>query len=132
MKTTFKTAAHSVMLLATFVAAVAQSEIAPDHFPDQAVLVASAPRQEAQVRPVQTRLEDYEKLLQAKREQVENARQEAISAGIQGDGAESFIAFYQQQQMELEALQAALTPKIDEARATIAGLNSPNSAASLR
>ena len=132
MKTTFKTAAKSMMLLAACVAAVAQSEIAPDHFPDQAILVASAPRQEAQVRPVQTRLEDYEKLLQAKREQVENARQEAISAGIQGDGAESFIAFYQQQQMELETLQAALTPKIDQARATIAGLNSPNSAASLR
>ena len=82
MKTTFKTAAQSMMLLAACVAAVAQSEIAPDHFPDQAVLVASAPRQEAQVRPLQTRLEDYEKLLQAKREQVEDARQEAISAGI--------------------------------------------------
>jgi hypothetical protein len=81
---------------------------------------------------VQTRLEDYENLLRMKAEQVEIARQEAISAGIQGDGAASFIAFYQQQQMELEALQAALTPKIDQARATIAGLNSPNSAASLR
>jgi len=132
MKTTFKTAAQSMMLLAACVAAVAQSEIAPDHFPDQAVLVASAPRQEAQVRPLQTRLEDYEKLLQAKREQVENARQEAISAGIQGDGAGSSIDFYQQQQMELEALQAALTPKIDQARATIASLNNQNSAASLQ
>ena len=132
MKITYKTAAQSLLMLAACLAAVAQSEIAPDHFPDQAVLVASAPRQEAQVRPVQTRLEDYEKLLQAKREQVENARQEAISAGIQGDGAGSSIDFYQQQQMELEALQAALTPKIDQARATIAGLNNPNSAASLR
>ncbi len=132
MKTTFKTAAQSMMLLAACVVAVAQSEIAPDHFPDQAVLIASAPRQEAQVRPLQTRLEDYENLLRTKREQVENARQEAISAGIQGDGAGSFIDAYQQQQMELEALQAALNPKIDEARATIAGLNSADSSARLR
>ena len=132
MKTTFKTAAQSMMLLAACVAAVAQSEIAPDHFPDQPSPVAAAPRQEAQVRPVQTRLEDYEKLLQAKQEQVENARQEAISAGIQGDDAAPFIDFYQQQQMELEVLQAALTPKIDQARATIAGLNRPDLGAPLR
>jgi hypothetical protein len=86
----------------------------------------------AQVQPVQTRLEDYEKLLREKAEQVENARQEAISAGIAGDGAGPFIDFYQQQQMELEALQAALTPKIDQARATIASLNRLDSSASLR
>ncbi len=132
MKTTFKTVAQSLLMLAACLAAVAQSEIAPDHFPDQAVLVASAPQQEAQVRPVQTRLEDYEKLLQAKREQVENARQEAVSAGIQGDGAAPFIDFYQQQQMELEALQASLTPKIDQARKLIAGLTNPDFPVSLR
>ena len=132
MKITYKTAAQSLLLLAACLAAVAQSEIAPDHFPDQAVLVASASRQEAQVRPVQTRLEDYEKLLQAKRDQVENARQEAISAGIQGDGAGSFIDYYRQQLMELEALQAALTPKIDEARKVIAGMSSPDFPAHLR
>jgi hypothetical protein len=119
-------------LLAACLAAVAQSEIAPDHFPDEAAPVAFAPRQMAQVRPVQTRLEDYENLLQAKLEQVENARQEANSAGIQGDGAGPFIDFYQQQQMELEALQAVLTPKIEQARAIIAGLNSPDSPARLR
>ncbi len=132
MKTTFKTAAQSLLLLAACVAAVAQSEIAPDHFPDQAVLVAAAPRQEAQAQPVQTRLEDYENLLRAKEEQVEGARQDAISAGIVGDGAGSFIDAYRQQQAELEALQAALTPKIDQARAIIAGLRNPNSAAALR
>ncbi len=132
MKTTFKTAAQSMMLLAACLAAFAQSEIAPDHFPDQAVLVASAPRQEAQVRPLQTQLEDYENLLQAKREQVESARQEAISVGIAGDGAASFIDFYQQQQTELEALQATLTPKIDQARKLIAGLTNPDFPVSLR
>ena len=132
MKTTYKTAAQSLLLLAACLAAVAQSEIAPDHFPDQASPVALAPRQQAQLRPVQTRLDDYENLLQAKREQVENARQEAISAGIVGDGAGSFIDEYRQQQMELEALQAALTPKIDRARATIAGLTKTDSSNHLR
>ena len=133
MKITYKTAAQSLLLLAACLAAVAQSEIAPDHFPDQASPVAFAPRQEAQVRPLQTRLEDYEKLLRAKAEQVENARQEAVSAGIVGDGAAIFHRLRtSSNKSELEALQAALTPKIDQARAIIAGLNSPNSAASLR
>jgi hypothetical protein len=132
MKTTYKTVAQSLLLLAACIAAVAQSEIAPDHFPDEASPIASAPRQEDQMRPVQSRLENYEHLLQAKAELVENARQEAISAGILGDGAGSFVDAYREQQTELEALQAALTPKIDQARATIAGLNNPNSAASLQ
>lgn len=132
MKTTYKTVAQSMLLLAACLAAVAQSEIAPDHFPDQAPSAALAPRQQAQLQPVQTRLDDYENLLQAKREQVENARQEAISAGIVGDGAGSFIDEYRQQQMELEALQAALTPKIDHERATIAGLTKADSSDHLR
>ena len=123
MKITYKTAAQSVLLLAACLAAVAQSEIDPDHFPDQDAPVVSAPRQEAQLRPVQSRLEDYENLLRTKQEQVENARQEAVSAGIQGDGAGPFIDMHRQQQMELEALQAALTPKIEQARAVIAASN---------
>jgi hypothetical protein len=81
---------------------------------------------------LQSRLEDYQKQLRVKSEMVETARQDAISAGIVGDGAGSFIDFYRQQQTELEALQAALTPKIDEARKVIAGLNAPDSAASLQ
>lgn len=132
MKITYKSVAQSLLLLAACLTAVAQSEINPDHFPDEASPVALTPRQEAQLRPVQTRLEEYENLLRAKLEQVENARQEAISAGIVGDGAESFIDFYQQEQMELEALQAALTPKIDEARKVIAGLTNSDFTASLR
>ncbi len=132
MKTTYKTAAQSLLLLAACIAAGAQSEIAPDHFPDQPSPASFTPRQEAQVRPVQTRLEDYENLLQAKREQVESARQEAISAGIQGDGAGPFIDYYRQKQMELEALQAALSPKIDEARKLIAGLTNADSPVALR
>lgn len=132
MKITYKTAAQSALLLAACLAAAAQSEIAPDHFPDQASTVAFAPRPEAQVQTLQTRLEDYENLLRAKLEQVENARQEAISAGIQGDGAGPFIDAYRQQEMELETLQAALTPKIDEARKVIAGLTNQDSRIHLR
>jgi hypothetical protein len=125
MKITHKTVAQSLLLLAACVTAVAQSEIAPDHFPDQAAPVAFAPRQEAQVRPLQTRLEDYQQQLRVKSEMVENARQEAISAGIVGDGAGPFIEAYREQQVELEALEAALTPKIEQARKLIADLNRP-------
>jgi hypothetical protein len=132
MKITYKTAAQSLLLLAACLAAGAQSEIAPDHFPDEAAPVASAPRQEAQVKPVQTRLDDYQQQLQVKSEMVENARQEAISAGIVGDGAGPFIDAYRQQQAELEALQTALTPKIDQARAIIAGLTNADSSDHLR
>jgi uncharacterized protein YukE len=132
MKFTHKTVAQSLLLLAACVTAVAQREITPDHFPYQAAPVDLASRQDAQVRPLQSRLEKYEGLLRTKLEHVENARQEAISAGIQGDGAGSFIDFYRQQQAEMEALQAALTPKIDQARKQIAGLTNADFPASLR
>jgi hypothetical protein len=131
MKITYKTAAQSLLLLAACVAAVAQSEISPDHFPDQASPVAFAPRQEAQIQPLQTLLDDYQQQLQVKSEMVENARQEAISAGIAGDGAGPFVDIYRDQQMELEALQAALTPKIEQARAIIVSLNRPDSSVRL-
>jgi Skp family chaperone for outer membrane proteins len=132
MKITYKTAAQFLLLLAACLTAVAQSEISPDHFPDQATPVASAPRQEAQLRPLQTRLEDYQQQLREKSEMVENARQEAISAGIVGDGAGPLIDAYRELQMELEALQAALTPKIEKARKLIAGLTNADSPGSLR
>jgi hypothetical protein len=125
MKITYKTAAQSLLLLAACLTAVAQNKITPDHSPAKASPVASAPRQETQLRPLQSRLEEYEKLLREKVQQVEDARQEAISAGIVGDGAGPFIDACREQQMELEALQAALTPKIDQIRALIADLNSP-------
>jgi hypothetical protein len=131
MKVRYKTAAQS-LLLAACLAAVAQNKITPNHSPDQAAPVAVAPRQEAQLRVLRSQLEDYEKLLREKQKQVENARQEAISAGIVGDGAGPYIDACREQQMELEALQAALTPKIDQTRVTIAGLTNAESVAALR
>ena len=53
---------------------------------------------------------------------VEDARQEAISAGIQGDGAGTYVHAYQQQQEQLELLQQSLTTQIALARNTIANL----------
>jgi len=67
-------------------------------------------------------LKSYEQQLRGKAEQVENTRQEAISAGIQGDGAGAFIDAYRQEQKELEELQAALAPQIERTRIVIANL----------
>ena len=125
MKSTYKTAAQVLLVLAECLTAVAQSEINPDHFPDQDAPAASAPRQEAQIRTLQQQLESYERQLRAKAEQAEAARQEAISAGIQGDGAGSSIDASRQEQKELEVLQAALAPEIERTRKMIASLTTP-------
>jgi hypothetical protein len=75
------------------------------------------------------RLDDYTQQLRVKSEIVEQARQEAISAGILGDGAGPWIDTYRQQRTELEQLQAALAPQINDVRSQIAALTSPESPA---
>jgi hypothetical protein len=131
MKITYKTAAQCLLLLTACLPAAAQMEINPDHFPDESSPKISVARHEAEVHTLQLRLEDYERQLRVKSEMVENARQEAISAGIVGDGAGPFIDAYREQQMELEALQAALTPQIERTRAIMAGLRNPDFPAAL-
>jgi DNA repair exonuclease SbcCD ATPase subunit len=79
----------------------------------------------SQVRALQGQLERYQQELRAKAELVESLRQEAISAGIQGDGAGPYIDAYRQEEKEMEALQAALAPQIERTRALIASLASP-------
>jgi hypothetical protein len=125
MKITYKTAAPSLLFLAACLPMAAQAGINPD----QTSAGITVPSRQAEVRTLQGQLEGYEQQLRVKSETVEQARQEAISAGIQGDGAGSYIDAYRRQQMELEALQAALAPKIDRARNQIADLTSPDSPA---
>src|SRR5262249_35561172 len=89
--------------------ALAQFEIAPDHFPsadELAVQPASthAAQREQRVAEQQAILAEYRAQIKGKSESVEVARQEAISAGIQGDGAGSYIEAYDQQRKELELL----------------------------
>ena len=130
MKITYMTAAESLLFLAACLPAAAQVSVNPNHRSDGSSQ-SSASTQEPQVEALQPQLKSYEQQLQAKAEQVENARQEAISAGIQGDGAGPFIDAYRQEQKELEVLQAALAPQIEQVRATIAALSRMDSQASL-
>jgi hypothetical protein len=123
--------AQFLMLLAACLQPAAQTKTSTDHRPDETSPAMSAPRLAAQVRvrTLRGRLDDYTQQLRVKSEIVEQARQEAISAGIQGDGAGPWIDTYQQQRKELEQLQTALAPQIDDVRSQIAALTSPDSPA---
>lgn len=93
------------MLLMLMPAAPAfpQAEVSPDHFadpPDAQVSMMSADTNEP--------AEAYSAELQAQENLVEQTRDEAISAGILGDGAGSYISEYQSQMSELTELRAKL------------------------
>src|SRR6516162_9399176 len=124
MKITYMTAAQGLLFLAACLPAAAQVSVNPNHSSD-GNSQSSASTQQTQVEALQPQLKSYEQQLRAKVEQVENARQEAISAGIQGDGAGPFIDAYRQEQKELEVLQASLAPQIERTRAMIANLTMP-------
>jgi hypothetical protein len=124
MKITYITTAQGLLFLAACLPAAAQASVNPNHGSDGSSQT-SAITQEAQVKALQQQLKTYEQQLQAKAEQVENARQDAISAGIQGDGAGPFIDAYRQEQKELEVLQAALAPQIEQTRTMITTLTMP-------
>lgn len=113
----------AVMLLGLVLPASAQFEISPDHYEEQDSKMASTSPAalQAQIKELQSRLQGYAAQLKAKSKSVEEARQEAIAAGIQGDGAGSYLEAYEQQRKELELLQESLSAKIEEAQNTING-----------
>ena len=80
-----------------------QAEINPDHFPDppdaQESMIKTDGSQQADARSAE---------LQSKENLAEEMRQEAISVGIQGDGAASYISEYRNQLNELDTLRAKL------------------------
>jgi hypothetical protein len=124
MNITSRTAAQGLLFLAACLPAAAQANVSPTHRRDgSSQICAGAP--ETQVKALQRQLESYEQQLRAEAEQVENARQEAILSGIQGDGAGPFIDAYLQEQRQLAALQAALAPQIEQTRTMIANLTMP-------
>jgi hypothetical protein len=129
VKTTYITAAQCLLFLAASLTAAAQPDVKPDHSSNQSSEQISASAREAQIRVLQAQLEGYNQQLRAKAELVEDARQEAISAGIQGDGAGPFIDASRQEQKELETLQAALAPQIERTGALLASLANPVSPA---
>jgi len=92
----------------------AQFEVSPDHFEsDQDSKSASAHETELQIQisDLQDQIGSYLANIQAKSEMVEEARQAAISAGIQGDGAGSYIESYRLHQKQLELLQQSMTTR---------------------
>ena len=128
MKITYTAAA--LFSLAALLPAAGQTD-ANLHSSRQTASVVQTSQHGAEISSLRQKLEGYEQQLRAKSEVVEEARQAAISAGIQGDGAGPSIDAYRQQQKEMEALRAALTPQIEQARATTAQLKSMDSQASL-
>jgi hypothetical protein len=128
MKATYKVAA--LFSLAAFLSAAAQMEVNPRHDSEHSASVVQASQPEAEISTLRQNLEGYEQQLRAKFELVEEARQEAISAGIQGDGAQAYIDAYRREQREADSLRAALTPQIEHMRATIAALSRMDSQAS--
>jgi hypothetical protein len=83
--------------------ALPQAEIDPDHFPDPpdapVSMVKTEGSQQADARSAE---------LQSQENLAEETRQEAISAGIQGDGAASYISEYRNQVNEVDTLRAKL------------------------
>jgi len=118
----------SVFVLASIQPVVAQFEVSPDHF-DQVRMVqtAQAARAEEKLKESITEemalLKSYTEQIAEKERQVEDLRQQAISAGISGDGAAMEIAWFRNQQEELITFRASLGPLIDYSRDVLAGLN---------
>ena len=118
MKITHKAAV--LFSLAAFLPAAAQMEINPDHLTTQSSSIALASQPGAEVGALQQKVSAYEEQLRVEFELVENLLQEAISAGIQGDGAQAYIDLYRDELVKAERMQAALIPQIEQAQATLA------------
>jgi chromosome segregation ATPase len=119
-------ASVSVLMLAAALTASAQFEVAPDHFVDDNVSVAAstpaADRLQQEIAEQQAALQASKAMLQTGEEKVEQLRQEAISAGIQGDGAGPQISAYREEQTRFEVLRSSLASRITTAEATLVSL----------
>jgi len=118
----------SVSALATIQPAAAQFEVSPDHFDSRPIAQtpqSARAQQKLQetIAEEQAMLDKYAGQLAAKAQLVEDLRQEAISAGISGDGAAMYIPSLRTGQQELQALKASLTPLMEFSREVLAGLH---------
>src|SRR5215831_1190463 len=71
MKITYMTAAHGLLFVAACLPAAAQTEVNPDHFPDESAPIVQASKPEPEINVLRQKLEGYEQQLRAQREQVE-------------------------------------------------------------
>ena len=123
MKSLMKVAALSLLTLASATRVMAQAEVNPDHFPDEGTPAASARANvQADIEQQRARIASYETQLRMKSDMVEESRNEAISAGLQGDGAETFIDAYRANQEQFEVQRQSLNSQIAMALDTIASL----------
>jgi hypothetical protein len=117
----------SVFVLAAIQPAVAQFEVSPDHF-DQVRIVPTPQSARAEEKLKQSITEEmallksYTEQIAEKERQVEDLRQQAISAGISGDGAAMEIAWFRNRQEELITFRTSLAPLINYSREVLAGL----------
>jgi hypothetical protein len=125
MKTTYTAAAF--FSVAAVLTAAALMKIDRGHASEQASSSALVSQQETEVNVLQEKLDKSEEQLRAQLELTENARQDAIAAGIQGDGAQDFVYVYQREQAQADLLEATLVPQIKQIRATIATLTGKDS-----
>jgi peptidoglycan hydrolase CwlO-like protein len=105
--------------------ALAQFEVAPDHFPDstqeQAQSEASKHEQElnSRISSLQSELEGYQSQIEQHAATVEAARRLADGPGGAGEFASVFIEEYLQQCRELEQVKRNLAPLIQLAQLSI-------------
>jgi hypothetical protein len=125
MKITYRAAAF--FSVAAVLTAGVLMKIDRGHPSEQTSSTALVSQQEIEANVLQQKLKNYEEQLRARLELVENARQDAIAAGIQGDGAQDYVYVYQSEQAQAELLQATLVPRIKQMRATIASLTGKDS-----
>jgi len=118
MKNLTKIATLALFSLATMASAAAQADVNPDHFPDLPSAAAPTVTAEAQtqINALETRIQDCEARMQQQSEMLEKARQEVISAGIQGDGAGDLMSSYQAEEQRVGRMQKALDTEIASAK----------------
>jgi hypothetical protein len=123
MKTLTQTLALCLLTMGTAMHVMAQAEVNPDHFPDESASATSAQVElQSEIQQEEARIKAYESQLRAKYEMVEKVRNDAISAGLQGDGAECFSDEYRAQMTQLSDMWQSLRPQIMMAQNNIASL----------
>ncbi len=121
----FKNAAVALCFVSLTAAppAMAQFEVAPDHFDTPVTPAPALARAKtelsAQIASQQGRLEALEAQVKKQAERVEESLQEAISAGIQGDCASGYVDAFRQEKKELDRLAQALTRQIEGIKANL-------------
>lgn len=130
LKTVLLGAILAAMGLGLSAPAVAQFEVAPDHFADNAQEQAQAQASKneqglnSRIRELQSELDGYQWQIKQRASAMEAARKLANGAGGEGEFASLFIDEYVQRYHELEQLKQDLAPLILLAQSNLRQLTS--------